>query len=179
MNWRRFFDINELAALRVEDEDVFEAVHEKSFALFGEGLIDGFRIDHVDGLTDPAGYCRRLRARLAELASQRPGGATMTAPYVVVEKILGRDETLPAEWQCDGTTGYDFMDQVSAVLHDPAGEVTAGPSYGSRRAVVRRNFHPKRRWRGERSSIAAFRLSLKGWSPPSIAFRATCMRSTM
>jgi (1->4)-alpha-D-glucan 1-alpha-D-glucosylmutase len=121
VNWRRFFDINELAALRVEDEDVFEAVHEKSFALFGEGLIDGFRIDHIDGLTDPAGYCRRLRARLAELASQRPSGADDTAPYVVVEKILGRDETLP-EWRCDGTTGYDFMDQVSAVLHDPAGE---------------------------------------------------------
>jgi (1->4)-alpha-D-glucan 1-alpha-D-glucosylmutase len=118
VNWRCFFDINELAALRVEDEDVFEAVHEKSFALFGEGLIDGFRIDHIDGLTDPAGYCRRLRARLAELASQRPSGADDTAPYLVV----WRDEVLPSEWRCDGTTGYDFMDQVSAVLHDPAGE---------------------------------------------------------
>jgi (1->4)-alpha-D-glucan 1-alpha-D-glucosylmutase len=123
VNWRRFFDINELAALRVEDEDVFDAVHEKSFALFGEGLIDGFRIDHIDGLTDPAGYCRRLRARLAELASQRPSGNDDAAPHIVVEKILGRDETLPAEWQCDGTTGYDFMDQVSAVLHDPAGGI--------------------------------------------------------
>jgi (1->4)-alpha-D-glucan 1-alpha-D-glucosylmutase len=123
VNWRRFFDINELAALRVEDDDVFEAVHPKSFALFGEGLIDGFRIDHIDGLTDPAGYCRRLKARLLELASQRPGGARVESAYVVVEKILGRDETLPMTWQCDGTTGYDFMDQVSAVLHDPAGEV--------------------------------------------------------
>jgi (1->4)-alpha-D-glucan 1-alpha-D-glucosylmutase len=122
LNWRRFFDINELAALRVENEDVFDAVHEKSFALFGEGLIDGFRIDHIDGLTDPAGYCRRLRARLAELASQRPSSTDDTAPYIVVEKILGRDETLPPEWRCDGTTGYDFMDQVSAVFHDPAGE---------------------------------------------------------
>jgi (1->4)-alpha-D-glucan 1-alpha-D-glucosylmutase len=122
VNWRRFFDINELAALRVEDEDVFDAVHEKSFALFGEGLIDGFRVDHVDGLTDPAGYCRRLRARLVELASRWQHGADCTAPYVVVEKILGRDEALPAEWQCDGTTGYDFMDQIAAVLHDPAGE---------------------------------------------------------
>jgi (1->4)-alpha-D-glucan 1-alpha-D-glucosylmutase len=123
VNWRRFFDINELAALRVEDADVFDAVHEKSFALFGEGLIDGFRIDHIDGLTDPAGYCRRLRARLAELASRRPSGTDDPAPYLVVEKILGRDETLPAEWQCDGTTGYDFMDKVSAVLHDPAGGI--------------------------------------------------------
>jgi (1->4)-alpha-D-glucan 1-alpha-D-glucosylmutase len=122
VNWRRFFDINELAALHVEDEDVFEAVHEKSFSLYGEGLIDGFRIDHVDGLTDPAGYCRRLRARLAELASRRPSSAVDTTSYVVVEKILGRDEMLASEWQCDGTTGYDFMDQISAVLHDPAGE---------------------------------------------------------
>jgi (1->4)-alpha-D-glucan 1-alpha-D-glucosylmutase len=122
VNWRRFFDINELAALRVENEDVFEAVHKKSFSLFGEGLIDGFRVDHVDGLTDPAGYCRRLRARLVELARRQPG-ADCAAPYVVVEKILGRDEALPAEWQCDGTTGYDFMDQVAAVLHDPAGEL--------------------------------------------------------
>ena len=79
VNWRRFFDINELAALRVEDEDVFDAVHEKSFALFGEGLIDGFRVDHVDGLTDPAGYCRRLRARLVELASRWQHGADCTA----------------------------------------------------------------------------------------------------
>jgi (1->4)-alpha-D-glucan 1-alpha-D-glucosylmutase len=122
VNWRRFFDINELAALRVEDEDVFEAVHEKSFALFDEGLIDGFRVDHIDGLSDPAGYCRRLRARLVQLASRRQNDADRTAPYVVVEKILGRDEMLPAEWQCDGTTGYDFMDQISAVLHKPAGE---------------------------------------------------------
>jgi (1->4)-alpha-D-glucan 1-alpha-D-glucosylmutase len=124
VNWRRFFDINELAALRVEDEDVFEAVHEKHFSLYREGLIDGFRIDHVDGLTNPAGYCQRLRARLAELASQRPAGPFDAASYVIVEKILGRDEVLPAEWQCDGTTGYDFMDQISAVLHDPAGETT-------------------------------------------------------
>jgi (1->4)-alpha-D-glucan 1-alpha-D-glucosylmutase len=116
INWRRFFDINELAALRIEDDDVFEAVHETLFRLVGEGLIDGVRVDHVDGLTDPGAYCRRLRARLEEAA---PEG---TCVYLVVEKILAPGEHLPADWRCDGTTGYDFMDEVSAVLHDGRGE---------------------------------------------------------
>jgi (1->4)-alpha-D-glucan 1-alpha-D-glucosylmutase len=112
INWRRFFDINDLIALRMEDDAVFEAVHAKSLALYEEGLIDGFRIDHVDGLTDPRSYCRKLRARLDQL---RKGG------YLVVEKILAPGETLPEDWDVDGTTGYDFMNDVSAVLHDPAG----------------------------------------------------------
>ncbi|MGA2125860.1 MAG: malto-oligosyltrehalose synthase [Xanthobacteraceae bacterium] len=120
INWRRFFDVNELAALRVEDDDVFEATHATLFGLYAEGLIDGFRIDHVDGLTDPGGYCGRLRSRLLELSPRRPPGAP-SKPYLVVEKILGPGEELPP-WDCDGTSGYDFMDQVSAVLHDPAGE---------------------------------------------------------
>jgi (1->4)-alpha-D-glucan 1-alpha-D-glucosylmutase len=128
INWRRFFDINELAALRVEDDEVFEAVHAKLFALFSDGLIDGVRIDHVDGLADPGGYCRKLRQRLAALARTRPPeiGAH---PYIVVEKILGAGEELSAEWECDGTSGYDFMDQVSAVLHDPAGQHPLGHAW--------------------------------------------------
>jgi malto-oligosyltrehalose synthase len=125
INWRRFFDINDLAALRVEDDEVFEVTHAKLFDLFGEGLIDGVRIDHVDGLSDPAGYCRKLRRRLAGLARSRQGGIS-ERPYIVVEKILGTGEEVAAEWECDGTTGYDFMDQVSAVLHDPAGENPLG-----------------------------------------------------
>ncbi len=122
INWRRFFDINDLAAVRVEDPDVFEATHEKLVRLYAEGLIDGFRVDHVDGLTDPGVYCRRLRARLTDVAPARPNAAPTQAPYIVVEKILGRDERLPRHWETDGTTGYDFMSDVSAVLHDPAGE---------------------------------------------------------
>jgi malto-oligosyltrehalose synthase len=125
INWRRFFDINELAALRVEDDEVFEVTHAKLFALFEEGLIDGVRIDHVDGLADPAGYCRKLRRRLAELSRSRPLDLS-EPPYIVVEKILGAGEKLAAEWECNGTTGYDFMDQVSAVQHDPAGERRLG-----------------------------------------------------
>ena len=110
INWRRFFDINGLAALRIEDEAVFEATHATLFRLCADGLIDGLRVDHVDGLADPPSYCRRLRERL--------GGRA----WPVVEKILGPGERLPDDWKVDGTSGYDFMDQVARLLHDPAGE---------------------------------------------------------
>jgi malto-oligosyltrehalose synthase len=120
INWRRFFDINELAAIRCEDDDVFEATHQKIFQLYKEGLIDGVRIDHIDGLTDPRTYCHRLRTRLDALALHRPTGCS-ARPYIVVEKILGAGEKLPADWDCEGTTGYDFMDHVARVLHDRRG----------------------------------------------------------
>lgn len=122
INWRRFFDINDLVAMRVEDRDVFEATHATLIRLYADGLIDGFRIDHIDGLADPSGYCRRLRALLTDVARERSHAAPVRQPYIVVEKILGRDEQLPGHWETDGTTGYDFMNEVSAVLHDPAGE---------------------------------------------------------
>jgi len=122
INWRRFFDINSLAALRIEREEVFEATHATLFRLYAEGLIDGMRVDHVDGLTDPPGYCRRLRARLNALTTERPANAPAAAPYIVVEKILGAGETMPTDWGVDGTSGYDFMDQVSAVQHDQEAE---------------------------------------------------------
>ncbi len=114
INWRRFFDINGLAGLRIEDATVFEATHGTLFRLYQEGLIDGLRVDHVDGLADPPGYCRRLRARLQELAPER-------CAWLVVEKILGAGERLPDDWDVDGTSGYDFMDQVSALLHAGSG----------------------------------------------------------
>jgi (1->4)-alpha-D-glucan 1-alpha-D-glucosylmutase len=113
INWRRFFDINGLAALRIEDPEVFEATHATLFRLYADGLIDGFRVDHVDGLSDPPGYCRRLRQRLDELAPDRRA-------YLVIEKILGTGEALPTDWGVDGTSGYDFMNEVSAVQHDAA-----------------------------------------------------------
>ncbi len=122
INWRRFFDITELAGLRVEREEVFEAVHTLPLQLYAEGLIDGVRVDHVDGLADPAGYCRRLRDALAATETKRPAGATSGPAYLVVEKILGDGEALPEGWGVDGTTGYDFMNEVSALLHDCAGE---------------------------------------------------------
>ena len=122
INWRRFFDINGLVALRMEDAAVFEATHGTLLRLYQQGLIDGMRVDHVDGLADPPGYCRQLRARLDELAPQRPPDAPKGPPWLVVEKILGAGERLPGDWAVDGTSGYDFMDEVSALLHDGSGE---------------------------------------------------------
>jgi (1->4)-alpha-D-glucan 1-alpha-D-glucosylmutase len=121
INWRRFFEVSDLIGVRVEQEGVFEATHELIFRLYAEGLIDGVRIDHIDGLADPGDYCRKLRERLQLLASQRPAGLPRDEPYIIVEKILAAGEQLRKDWGVDGTTGYEFMDQVGALLHDPAG----------------------------------------------------------
>ncbi|HTU55863.1 MAG TPA: malto-oligosyltrehalose synthase [Acetobacteraceae bacterium] len=115
INWRRFFDINVLVALRAERAEVFAATHALVLELFAVGLIDGVRVDHVDGLADPAAYCRRLRRALT-----RAGGGRR--PYIVVEKILAAEEVLPPSWGVDGTTGYDFMAEAAGLLHDPTGE---------------------------------------------------------
>lgn len=114
LNWRRFFSINELAGLRAEDPDVFAATHALVFRLFAAGVIEGVRVDHVDGLSDPAGYCHRLVSGLEEADPGR-------LPYVVVEKILAPGEHHPRDWRVQGTSGYDFMRDVTALLHEPAG----------------------------------------------------------
>ncbi|CDY74417.1 Malto-oligosyltrehalose synthase [Caballeronia glathei] len=121
VNWRRFFDVSTLGGVRVERPEVFEASHALIFRLFTEGLIDGVRIDHVDGLAEPREYCQRLRQRLEELAPKRPAALQDGRTYFVVEKILARGEPLRSDWQVDGTTGYDFMNDVGALLHDPRG----------------------------------------------------------
>ncbi|MCE2574436.1 malto-oligosyltrehalose synthase [Komagataeibacter sp. FNDCR2] len=120
INWRRFFDITGLVSLCVERENVFDAVHGYVLSLYQRGLVDGLRVDHIDGLSAPAAYCQRLRDRLARLAPRRPANA-LPGASIHVEKILLTTESLPAAWPVDGTTGYEFMDQVSAVLHDPDG----------------------------------------------------------
>ncbi|GGB23859.1 malto-oligosyltrehalose synthase [Sphingomonas metalli] len=126
LNWRRFFTVNELAGVRVGQEPVFERTHALYFRLWQEGLIDGVRIDHVDGLTDPAGYCRRLRARFE--AMPRDDGR----PAIIwVEKILGAGEPLAKDWGIDGTSGYDFMEEVAALLHDPVGEAPLGEAWAA------------------------------------------------
>ncbi|MFC7513827.1 malto-oligosyltrehalose synthase [Herbaspirillum sp. GCM10030257] len=121
INWRRFFEVTDLAGVRVEQDDVFEATHALIFRLYTEGLIDGVRIDHVDGLADPGAYCRKLRRRLQALTSQRPPELPPAPAYIIVEKILANNEHLRENWEIDGTSGYDFMDRVGALLHDPAG----------------------------------------------------------
>jgi (1->4)-alpha-D-glucan 1-alpha-D-glucosylmutase len=109
INYRRFFAVSDLAAIRMELPEVFEEAHRLVFSLIEEGLIDGLRIDHVDGLFDPAGYCRKLRE-----AVPRP-------IYLVVEKILTPGERLRANWRVDGTTGYEFATLVNRLLVDPGG----------------------------------------------------------
>jgi (1->4)-alpha-D-glucan 1-alpha-D-glucosylmutase len=116
INYRRFFNINDLAGLRVELPEVFEHIHQLVAQLLRNGVIDGLRIDHIDGLLDPAQYLARLRAMALD-----PGGVSRPF-HVVVEKILAEDERLPAEWQVEGTTGYEFANQMLRLLTDARGE---------------------------------------------------------
>ena len=115
INYRRFFDINQLAAIRVEDQEVFQAVHSLMFGLVREGIVDGLRVDHSDGLWDPAEYFRRLQAGcLAARETNRPF-------YIVTEKILVGSETLRPDWDIEGTTGYDFLRSVNGLFVDTRG----------------------------------------------------------
>ena len=122
INWRRFFEESGLIGVRVEREEVFRAVHALPLQLYAEGIVDGLRIDHVDGLAQPLAYCGRLRAAMEALRSQRPGGTGPQPPWIVVEKILAPEEVLDKRWAASGTTGYDFAADVGALLHDGAGE---------------------------------------------------------
>jgi (1->4)-alpha-D-glucan 1-alpha-D-glucosylmutase len=116
INFRRFFDINDLAALRMHEDVVFEATHAFLFSLIEAGLVDGLRIDHPDGLYDPQDYYAKLHARMQHIG---PGAPTL---YVVVEKILAVHERLPAQWAVHGTTGYDFTALINTWLVDGAAE---------------------------------------------------------
>jgi (1->4)-alpha-D-glucan 1-alpha-D-glucosylmutase len=141
INYRRFFDINELAAVRVEERPVFTAVHERILRLVRQGLVTGLRVDHVDGLLDPLKYLTDLQRETAATSARRArkdgaaGGAESArsetvnkrddaesgggAPfYIVVEKILGHDELLRREWPVEGTTGYEFINLVNGVFVD-------------------------------------------------------------
>jgi (1->4)-alpha-D-glucan 1-alpha-D-glucosylmutase len=113
INYRRFFDINGLAALRMERANCFADTHRLVFDLIAQSEIDGLRLDHVDGLYDPIGYCDLLRKR-AELLGQ--------PMYLVVEKILAPGQELLARWSVDGTTGYEFMNAVTGITVDQRNE---------------------------------------------------------
>ncbi|MEW2358568.1 malto-oligosyltrehalose synthase [Spirillospora sp. NPDC029432] len=112
-NYRRFFDISGLICLRQEDAEVFARTHGLLLRMVAEGLVDGLRIDHPDGLTDPRGYLERLSA-----AASAPGEPR----WILVEKITTGEERLPAGWRCAGTTGYDALGMVGGVFVDPDGE---------------------------------------------------------
>ncbi|MDE2264075.1 MAG: malto-oligosyltrehalose synthase [Gammaproteobacteria bacterium] len=115
INYRRFFDVNDLAALRVENDAVFEATHRLVLELIGAGALDGLRIDHADGLYDPLGYFRRLTERIAQATAA--AGASRPV-YLVVEKITASFERLPADWPLHGETGYHFANVVNRLLVD-------------------------------------------------------------
>jgi (1->4)-alpha-D-glucan 1-alpha-D-glucosylmutase len=116
LGYRRFFDIDSLIGLRVERAEVFEASHALVCSLVANRSIDGLRVDHPDGLRDPAGYFERLRARTPEA-------------WIVAEKILAGDEPLREDWPIDGATGYRFADLATGLLVDPAGEEPLTRSY--------------------------------------------------
>ncbi|AVO41245.1 malto-oligosyltrehalose synthase [Simplicispira suum] len=121
INYRRFFDINELAALRIERADVFDATHALPLDLVERGWVEGLRIDHPDGLYDPAGYFARLQQCCAERLGQAPAegnGRPARPMYVVAEKIAAPHEEVPTSWAVHGTTGYRFANVVGGVLVD-------------------------------------------------------------
>ena len=125
INYRRFFDVNDLAAIRVELPEVFDAAHKFLFELVASGAITGLRIDHPDGFYRPLEYFEKLQLRCAKalrISLPKDGRAI----YLIVEKILTGDEELPKNWPVHGTTGYDFANQVAGVLvdHDAEGEIT-------------------------------------------------------
>ena len=109
LTYRRFFDVSTLAAVRVEDPAVFEAAHAEILRWVAEGAVDGIRVDHPDGLSDPGGYARALRAAIGP------------ERWLVVEKILGLGEALPASWPVDGTSGYEALREIQGVFVDPDG----------------------------------------------------------
>ena len=109
LGYRRFFDINDLAGVRVEEDEVFHAGHDLTIGWVHKGWIQGLRIDHPDGLRDPAGYFSRLRQACPDA-------------WILAEKILQPGEKLPSDWPISGTTGYDFINRVDGIFVDPDGE---------------------------------------------------------
>lgn len=120
INYRRFFDIIDLAGVRMDRVSVFRDTHALLGRLVANGALHGLRIDHVDGMADPHRYCRRLNAFAAALAPRDAAGRRWR-PYIVVEKILGDGERLPPDWPVSGTTGYDYLALANALFVAPDG----------------------------------------------------------
>ena len=128
INYRRFFDANDLAGIRMENEKVFEATHRLVTKLVAEGKVDGLRVDHPDGLYEPAQYFERLDRSMAAAGSKSEGGSegienkddSHHHRYMVIEKILTGSEKLPAKWAVGGTTGYDFANLVNGLFVETA-----------------------------------------------------------
>ncbi|MBM3599481.1 MAG: malto-oligosyltrehalose synthase [Alphaproteobacteria bacterium] len=128
VNYRRFFDISDLASIRMENRALFTVAHGLIGRLIGEGRLDGLRLDHIDGLSDPEGYFHRLQS-LAQASRPRDGSGEPGRLYIVAEEILARHETLRASWPIAGTTGYDFAALVNGLFVDPSGEAACDAAF--------------------------------------------------
>ena len=146
LNYRRFFEVTTLAAVRVEDPVVFRATHERVLRCVADGLVTGLRVDHPDGLADPGAYFRRL-------------AAAAPSAWLVVEKILGANERLPALWPVAGTTGYDALRLVSGLFVDTGGEpaVTAFAAAECGPQDLRQMEHDAKQWVAEHILLAEVR----------------------
>ncbi len=131
INYRRFFDIDSLAAIRVEDPEVFDAVHRTMLDYVGRGWVTGLRIDHADGLLDPQQYLTNLAeaAGRARCESHPLPAGDDGSLYTVVEKILAHDEQLPTDWPIDGTTGYEFLNLLNDLFVDRGGAYALRDEY--------------------------------------------------
>ncbi|HEY2591110.1 MAG TPA: malto-oligosyltrehalose synthase, partial [Steroidobacteraceae bacterium] len=188
INYRRFFDVNDLAALRMENESVFEATHRLVLELIAAGKVDGLRIDHPDGLYDPAQYFERLQSRVAaarRAASPDAGDGQESLPlYLVVEKITADFEPLRENWAVHGATGYRFVNVVNGLFVDGAARARLERIYhtftGERTSWNDLVYQAKRRvvdtslaaelnvLAGELSRIARSRRSTRDFTPPSL-----------
>ena len=126
INYRRFFDVNELICLRVEEPAVFDATHRTVLRFVADGIVDGLRVDHIDGLLEPGRYLERLRTAVD---ARRPAQAGEPRFPIFVEKILAAGEHLPESWPVDGTTGYEFMTALEDLFIDPEGYATLDAHY--------------------------------------------------
>ncbi|MEW6422142.1 MAG: malto-oligosyltrehalose synthase [Deinococcota bacterium] len=157
INYRRFFDINDLAALRMEDPRVFAWAHSKLLELVRDGVVKGVRLDHTDGLFDPAGYFRALQRSAAEALGRAWQEGEPLPLYVVAEKILEPGERLPEDWAIHGTTGYDFLAQLNGVFVERQGEEELTAIY--RRFTGDRDTYGEHLYRGK---LLIQRVSLPG-----------------
>ena len=173
LSYRRFFEITGLVGLRVEDDMVFDDAHRLVLELVRDGMVDGLRVDHIDGLADPASYLHRLRSK------------TGPACYITVEKILGHGERLPRDWPVAGTTGYEFISSVGQALVDTTGLSELRDAYArstgasvdlkqelreAKLLMVDKNFA------GEFSALLALALEISSKEPPHPSLADSALR---
>ncbi len=164
LNYRRFFEINELIGLRVEDPVVFESVHATLFEWLARGWVSGVRVDHPDGLRDPAAYLRALHHATSSALEQAPAArAGERKPYILVEKILSHGESLRPDWPVQGTTGYEQLNAILGVLIDSPGAASIEQTYrdftGVSSAFWRVAYDSKKQVLRERFSVEVGRIA--------------------